>query len=440
MTRSKQCMDLATNGKMAKKLLTKTLRANMLVSALILMVSAPLFYWITEGLAIEDSDEALHLLKKEFLHYTLPTLQIEDIASWNRINRDLEILPADGKLTNDTTYGASFYDTLDAENEPYRVLLAPVRIHGRPYTFMARMNQIESEDFIQSIALLFVLVIFLSLSGMYLITRWQSQRLWETFYATLTIMENFNIEEDQSILFGKSSTVEFERLNVVLGKLLAKNRTVFAAQREFVDHAAHELQTPLAILQTQIDMMMQRPDLNQGQGEMLEKLESAIHRLLRLHKNLLLLSKLDSSSYAVNEEVSLLDILRNQLPFFQEQAAAHQIAITMHLDQDLQLVANSTLVEIAVGNLFFNAIRHNIIQGNVDVKVSEGRLRITNTGLPDALPAEQLFKRFSKIISNSQGNGLGLAIVKKIADLNEWRVSYSFVNQCHQFTIDFKHH
>jgi two-component system sensor histidine kinase ArlS len=432
-------MDLATNGKMARKLLTQTLRANMLVSALILIVSAPLFYWITEGLAIEDSDEALRLRKKEFLHYTLPTLAIGEIESWNRINRDMRILPLDGKLLGDTVFGQFFYDTLDAENEPYRVLLAPVTIQGKPHIFRARMNQIESEDFIQSIALLFILVILVSLAGMYLITRWQSQRLWHPFYATLTIMENFEIDKEQSIEFGKSSTVEFERLNVVLEKLLAKNRSIFAAQREFVDNAAHELQTPLAILQTQIDVMMQRPDLSEGQGEMLEKLESAINRLLRLNKNLLLLSKLDSKPYSANEEVSVLGILQNQLPFFQEQAAPHQITITLDLVQDLRLFANATLVEIAVSNLFFNAIRHNIFKGEVAVQLAEGKLMVSNTGSADALPADQLFKRFSKISSNSQGHGLGLSVIKKIADLNGWDFTYAFHDRRHCFELNFKH-
>ncbi len=424
---------------MARKLLTKTLRANMVVSALILMVSAPLFYWITEGLAIEDSDEALWLRKKEFLHYTLPTLQTDEIDDWNRINRDLSILPMDEQLTNDTVFGKFFYDTLDAENEPYRVLLAPVRIQGEPFTFMARMNQIESEDFIQSIALLFILVILVSLTGMYLITRWQSQRLWRPFYATLRIMESFEIDKEQSIEFGHSGTLEFERLNVVLARLMEKNRSVFAAQREFVDHAAHELQTPLAILQTQIDMMMQRPDLNESQGEMLEKLEAAINRLLRLNKNLLLLSKLDSRPYDANEDVSLLSILQHQLPFFEEQAAAHQIAITLDCVEDLRLVANSTLVEIAVSNLLFNAVRHNVNEGKIDVRLSEGKLIVSNTGSHEALPTDQLFKRFSKISSKSQGHGLGLSVIKKIADLNAWDFTYSFQDQRHWFVLNFKH-
>ncbi|MBK9453282.1 MAG: HAMP domain-containing histidine kinase [Bacteroidetes bacterium] len=422
---------------MAKKLLTQTLRANMLVSALILIVSIPLFFRITEGLAVEDSDEALQLRKKEFLHYTLPTLQLDEIAFWNKVNRDVTILPEDQNLKRDSVFGQFFYDTLDAENEPYRVLLTPVTIEGRPFTFMARMNQIESEDFLNSITQLFVAVILMSLLGMYLITRWQSKRLWRPFYDTLTVMENFEIEKSQFIELGGSKTLEFERLNLVLRKLMEKNRRAFALQREFVDSAAHELQTPLAIMQTQIDMMMQRQDLNEAQGEMLENLESSISRLQRLNKNLLLLSKMESQVYAANEDISVTAILKSLLPFFQEQAIAQQIAFKTTVSEDLRLMANPALLEIAVSNLLLNAIRHNVFQGTVEIQLVKGKLRVTNTGIGEALPQEEVFQRFSKISSKSKGNGLGLSVVKKIADLNHWQLSYCFEDQKHVFSLDF---
>jgi two-component system sensor histidine kinase ArlS len=422
---------------MAKKLLTQTLRANMLVSALILIVSIPLFFRITEGLAVEDSDEALQLRKKEFLHYTLPTLQLDEIAFWNKVNRDVTILPEDQNLKRDSVYGQFFYDTLDAENEPYRVLLTPVTIEGRPFTFMARMNQIESEDFLNSITQLFVAVILMSLLGMYLITRWQSKRLWRPFYDTLTVMENFEIEKSQFIELGGSKTLEFERLNLVLLKLMEKNRRAFALQREFVDSAAHELQTPLAIMQTQIDIMMQRQDLNEAQGEMLENLESSISRLQRLNKNLLLLSKMESQFYAANEDISVTAILKSLLPFFQEQAIAQQIAFQNTVSEDFQVMANPALLEIAVSNLLLNAIRHNVFQGTVEIQLGKGKLQVTNTGIGEALPQDEVFQRFSKISSKSKGNGLGLSVVKKIADLNHWRLSYCFEDQKHVFILDF---
>ncbi len=422
---------------MAKKLLTQTLRANMLVSALILIVSIPLFFRITEGLAVEDSDEALQLRKKEFLHYTLPTLQLDEIAFWNKVNRDVTILPEDQNLKRDSVFGQFFYDTLDAENEPYRVLLTPVTIEGRPFTFMARMNQIESEDFLNSITQLFVAVILMSLLGMYLITRWQSKRLWRPFYDTLTVMENFEIEKSQFIELGGSKTLEFERLNLVLRKLMEKNRRAFALQREFVDSAAHELQTPLAIMQTQIDMMMQRQDLNEAQGEMLENLESSISRLQRLNKNLLLLSKMESQFYAANEDISVTAILKSLLPFFQEQAIAQQIAFQNTVSEDFRAMANPALLEIAVSNLLLNAIRHNVFQGTVEIQLVKGKLWVTNTGIGEALPQDEVFQRFSKISSKSKGNGLGLSVVKKIADLNHWRLSYCFEDQKHVFILDF---
>ena len=107
---------------MNKKLLHKTSKVYLLFSVMLLIVSAPLFYYITERLYIEETDETLILHKNEFLKYSLPTLTTPEIQNWNKYNRNIKIEPFKNS-GNDTIFYNSYYDTLDAETEPYRELV-----------------------------------------------------------------------------------------------------------------------------------------------------------------------------------------------------------------------------------------------------------------------------------------------------------------------------
>src|SRR5690349_13883746 len=105
---------------MNQKLLHRTLRSYLLISIVILVVIAPLFYGTIGKLYIDDADEALLLHKNEFLHYYQPTFKENEIANWNRYNRDIKIEKQAGHVASDTIYFQKYLDTLVSENEPYR--------------------------------------------------------------------------------------------------------------------------------------------------------------------------------------------------------------------------------------------------------------------------------------------------------------------------------
>lgn len=420
-----------------KKLLYKTLRAYILFSILVMMIAAPLFYFITERLYIEDADEALVLQKMEFIHYALPEIKTSDIAIWNSINRDIKIEAAQQNLSKDSIFYNFIFDSLANENEPYRVLLAPITIDGNKYTFYARINLVESEDLVESIAVLFCIILTLLLIGLYVITRRLSTTLWQPFYNALESIEKFEIDKNIKPLSVETQIEEFNRLNQTFNKLMERNITIYQNQQEFIENAAHELQTPLAVFQSKLDTLIQQPTITENEAEILLKLNESAARLNRLNKNLLLLSKIDNNIYSEKEDVSLEVILKKQLEFFIEQAEDKKINIEVEVDDPGIIHSNLPLLEILISNLLLNAIKHNMQSGEIQVKLKHRSLTITNTGNSSPLPAGKLFQRFSKTDSSTKGSGLGLAIVKKIADANSWKVFYSFENNQHVFTVNF---
>jgi signal transduction histidine kinase len=421
---------------MNKKLLHKTLSAYLTYSVLILFISAPVFYYAIKGLYIKEADDTLILHKNEFLKNSLPNLQYTDIANWNRFNRNVKIVS--GKyLTKDSLFYNSYYDTLDAETEPYRELNVPIGIQGKPYIYTAKINLVETEDLIKNIAFLFFAIISVLLIGLFIITKKLSSHLWKPFYETLRQIESFEIDKSKSPHFNKTGVEEFNRLNASFERLIEKNILIYKSQREFIENAAHELQTPLAVFQAKIDTLIQRPDVSKDQFEILASLNESVSRLNRLNKNLLLLSKIENDSYSGKQTLEVNSYIEKNLEFFTEQADSKKLIIKTDFNEQLEIKSNPVLAEVLISNLFLNAIKHNIQEGVINVRTSNKSMVFANSGQSYPLDHRKQFNRFSKINPSEHGTGLGLSIIKKIADLNGWKVDYNFEDNLHSFTITF---
>ena len=421
---------------MNKKLLNKTLKTYLLYSVLILIISAPLFYYATKRLYTKEADDTLLLHKKEFLKYTASTLKYTDIPLWNKFNRNAKI-DSVKQVTKDNIFFSSYYDTLDAEIEPYRELNFPISIQGKPYTYSERINLVETEDLLKNIAILFFAIISILLFGLFFITKKLSLNLWKPFYKTLQQIESFEIDKTKQPDFAETDVEEFNRLNTSIKKLIEKNTIIYKSQKEFIENAAHELQTPLAVFQAKIDTLIQRSDVTQEQSEILNSLNENVSRLNRLNKNLLLLSKMENDSYNERQTISLTNYIQKNLDFFTEQAKAKSLIIKMELQKDFEIKSNPVLAEVLISNLFLNAIKHNIEGGQIRISIQENKLVFSNSGQHSPLNTDKLFKRFSKSNPSEQGTGLGLSIVKKIADINNWTVAYNYENNLHSFSILF---
>jgi two-component system, OmpR family, sensor histidine kinase ArlS len=421
---------------MTKNLLQKTSTAYLIFSVLLLLIAAPVFYYFTEKLYIEEIDETLILSKNEFLKNTLPVLSLSEMQNWNNYNTNVKIEPIKNNSI-DTLFYTSSYDTLEAELEPYRELNTPISLQGQPFTYVARVNLVETEDLMKSIAILFFSVIFVLLLGLFFITKKLSRSLWKPFYETLHQMEEIEIDKNKQPFFSSGDIEEFNRLNQSIEKFIKKNLLIYKNQREFIENAAHELQTPLAVFQAKIDTLIQRSDITKEQAEILNSLNDSVSRLNRLNKNLLLLSKIENENYSDKQSVLWSEMIVKHKAFFEEQAKAKNLTIVIQTLETPETKSNPVLAEILFNNLFLNAIRHNSKDGKIEVTLSNHSLIFSNTGQNSPLVDDKLFKRFSKSNPSEQGNGLGLSIVKKIADINNWSVSYIYSESLHSFSVSF---
>ncbi len=420
------------------KLLNRTLLYYTVFASIILLLSSPLFYFMMEKLYIDDVDEAIMLRKREFLLKSRATLQTSDMKVWNRFNRDIRIL-ADTISTKpkDKIIQEVFYDEMTPEWEPYRVLYTDVAIHKQRYVLMIRLNLVESQDLIRTLTWLYCFVLFTLLIVIFFVTRFISSRLWKPFHDTLDRIRQFNIEQHTLPDFTMTPIVEFRQLNKGLSELIKNNLKAYQNQKEFTENAAHELQTPLAVFQSKLDMLLQEPSLNNSQAIILQSLYDASSRLSRVNKNLLLLAKIENNQYTLWEQVDTGSLIKDVLPYFSEQALSRNLNIDDNINDAPVVNAAKSLAEIMINNLILNAITHNRMNGSISIKATEKEITICNTSDQPPLNTENLFKRFGKISRASHNSGLGLAIIKQICQLHNWKVSYQYHLGRHCFSIIF---
>lgn len=427
---------MVTNGKMTKKLLHKTLRYYFVYAIIILVCTGPVFYILSDVFSDDEADEDLLLMKMHFDKFTKDSLTTADIPVWNKYSQDIKIGKYEG-VQKDTLFDRNFYDAINKDNEHFRVLQSPVTIDHKRYTFSAKLNMVGKEDLLLTTAWLFVILLLLLIAGFLIITKIISNRLWYPFYVALEKIERFEVDKERKIKLADNSTEEFMRLNHAIESLIEKNTSIYKSQKEFIENAAHELQTPIAIFKGKLETLLQRDDITEGQTEILEKLNDTTTRLNRLNKNLLLLSKIESRQYNIPEDVVLNEVVAKQLDFFKEQALSKNIKVNTNLEDNCVVKTNLFLAEILVSNLFLNAVNHNVVDGVINVDLDAHSLVFSNSGVPTSLETDKLFERFSKVNPSSKGNGLGLSIIKKIAENNDWHIAYSYKNKLHFFEVRF---
>ena len=260
--------------------------------------------------------------------------------------------------------------------------------------------------------------------------------MWQPFYRSLEQIKDFDLNRQGTVIFEPTGIAEFAQLNQSLHKLIVGTVAAYNQQKEFADNASHELQTPLAIVQSKLEMLLQNESLTGSQYTTIEEALKALSRVNRINKNLLLLTRIENSQFMDKEVIDVSNLLHNSLAQFAGFAETKKVLFEPNVSLGIVIKGNRTLVEILVNNLLTNAIRHSSKGGIVSVCLTSKHLDFANDG-ETPLSTGQLFKRFANTSPLSPGTGLGLALIKQIADRYNWRLSYAFEMGRHIFSVGF---
>ena len=217
---------------------------------------------------------------------------------------------------------------------------------------------------------------------------------------------------------------EFKQLSQSFNQMLERLNDAFAAQRQFTGNAAHELRTPLALLQAQLELFSaEHPDMQPETAEFLSLLREQTERLTRLTKTLLEMSNL--RQVARNERIRLAPMIEE---IFTDLAPlSDKCGVTLTAEGDGIMTGSDALIYRLIFNLTENAVKYNRPGGSVRVSVAQEpeklliRVSDNGCGIPEEYQQSifQPFFRVDKSRSRDYGGaGLGLSLVWEIADIH----------------------
>ena len=217
---------------------------------------------------------------------------------------------------------------------------------------------------------------------------------------------------------------EFQQLSRSFNQMLERLNNAFAAQRQFTGNAAHELRTPLALMQAQLELFSaEHPDVRPETAEFLTLLREQTERLIQMTKTLLEMSNLQQ--VARNERIQLAPMIEE---IFTDLAPlSDKLGVTLTAEGDGIMTGSDALIYRLIFNLTENAVKYNRPGGSVRVCVTQEteklliRVSDTGCGIPEKYQQSifQPFFRVDKSRSREMGGvGLGLALVREIAVLH----------------------
>ncbi len=420
------------------KLLNYSSGKYLWLSSIIIILSVPTFYFVIDGLVLNSVDENLNneiaLLPKYLKHIK----KVEDIALWRTIDSDLEIEPFVQDSLHETAFTKSFYNSKSNEIEEFRYLQQKVTLLGKDYIISYKTSLLEKDDLLQSILIVEIILLIFLFIGFLIINRLISKKLWQPFNQILVLLKSYTLENPIKQVDTQIKIDEFNELNNEVKNLLQRTEKTYYLQKEFIENASHELQTPIAIIKFKLDLLLQDKNLTENQSRIIDHINQVINKLNGLNQSLLLLSKLDNQQYVFNQVFSanlIINKAAEDLGFIAE--GKNQI-ISIQDDATFELKGNELLFGQIIHNLLINAIQYAPKSSVIEIEITKKQIIIKNKGVALNIKEEKLFERFAKNTSASNtGNGLGLAISKKIAQAHGLNLNYQYKDNQHQFNIYF---
>jgi signal transduction histidine kinase len=418
------------------RLLTKTTLYFLIAMVLLLFAGGFFLYRQFNKEINHRMDEELITEEVQWIRY----LQSEADNGATFILRTAEILiyPVNAPVTEYPTIEDS-YAGKGKSKMLYRQLSHVVPVNGIPYQITIRRTQ-EQKVAMEANVTRIMLFVFAGLFAATLLFNWLiSKRIWKPFRQSLQKIREAELQKMEAVHFENTNIIEFNELNTSLNAMANKIHADYVNMKEFTENAAHEMQTPLAVVQSKLELLIQDSNLNDNQVQAIVDSSTALNRLSKLNQSLLLLAKIENNQYETSELTSFTVVTKKYLKLFDELIKDKQLQVNAQFTEDFQKNLHPLLADSLVSNLIGNAIKYNYVDGNISIEVTADKYTISNTSTLPAIDESQLFKRFNKTNRHSDSsNGLGLAIVKKICDTQKLSIRYETPNGMHRFTIQKK--
>ncbi len=309
---------------------------------------------------------------------------------------------------------------------------------GRYYKISVSLPTFERETLVDHVLLWTVLLFFVLLVTLIVLAVLVLNYNMRPFKELMDWMDKYVPGHPHEPIPSDTDVSEFRKLAASVQDAVDRFEHEYEERRIFIGNAAHELQTPLAVCINRIEMMLDRPDMDEEVASELVKLHRSIQHLVRLNKTLLLLSKIENDQFPDVTDVDFKAMLHDAVDL-NDEIYAHKSLRSSFVDEgDFMFMINEQMASVLVNNLLKNAYVHTDRGGDVEVHVRAGGFSVSNPGASPLDPS-RMFSRLYLPGGRKEGStGLGLALAYSVCDRNGMALSYKFSENRHVFSVKLK--
>ncbi|MBE9481545.1 MAG: sensor histidine kinase, partial [Bacteroidetes bacterium] len=311
------------------KLLNKINIRYLLFSVILLIllgiaINFVLFYTISEEL----DEKLLHIQKRvtaqiineNFIPVIKPYIEVVEVADKHE----------------QTFFSDTIIENLhEKEREGFRQLTSIKKINGKTFKIIVRESKLESDELFKSIALIIFLALIVLVFILFIVNSRIAKSVWLPFYNNLKLVKNFSLNDLSPLRLKPTNIKEFNELNNVIYSLTEKVISDYKSVKQFSENASHEIQTPLTIIMAKLESLINGNDLNTEQLEKVKLIYSSVHRLSKLNKSLLLLTKIENRQFSDVEKISISNVVKEKLSEFKELISLKNLQLETNLNEDI---------------------------------------------------------------------------------------------------------
>ena len=421
----------------------KNYTLKFLATALLIVIAVwtSLFYALMLEELYDNTDDGL---KDQKIQIIRKAYENESILKQHQFDlNQYRITPVLVKdyLETDNFRNENFFMEYDEEMEPYRVLETYfIDKNGNHHKLEIRTATVEEDDFIESLLIALVILYILIIASILIINNISLKKIWKPFYSTLNYLSDYEFGQSKKLMTSKTQITEFKLLDSEIAKMISRNENSVYQQKQFIENASHELQTPIAVALNQIDVLLESDDLTQKNYLEINQIRNTLKRMSTLNQSLLMLSKIENQQFKDKEEVVFNTVVKTMISDFNSILEFKSIALELIENGEFKTLINKDLAYSLLSNLIKNALKHNINNGKIIIEIDNLSLITKNTSnRKTPLNSEDIFRRFYKESEDHLSTGLGLSIVKTIIDNHSnMDISYAFEDPFHVFSLKIK--
>jgi signal transduction histidine kinase len=336
-----------------------------------------------------------------------------------------------------------FKDTLmyrinEDDLEPVRILHSVFEHKNAYYHLKVISSLVEEDDLIEdsfwSVVSLFLILVF----SIFIINNVILRRVWNPFYDILNQLKAYRLDKNDAPINIKTKTKEFSELQKASNALINHSKDVFNTQKQFTENASHELQTPLAIIISKLELLLESEHITSEDAKSIAEVINSTQKITQLNKSLLLLAKIENKQFPNQFPLSVNEVTKEFISNFQDFVDFKEITINIIEKSVLVAYMDASLLEILIANLIRNAVYHNVKNGEISLLFTKEEFTICNTGKKLPLDEKTIFNRFQKDTTRTQSTGLGLSVCKAICNFYNIPIRYNFIENKHCFSVNFK--